>query len=111
MRKENGIPEEVDQFSFLYEERKRVVDNIYVVSKESGTLLYSNKTEVKGNKNQKCYKVVYGQDEPCEFCISCRYWENKIPGTERKKKYSLMQMDIRILPGVLKSSGRENLLF
>lgn len=47
------------------------MDNIYVVSKESGTLLYSNKTEVKGNKNQKCYKVVYGQDEPCEFCISC----------------------------------------
>ncbi len=51
-------------------------DAVYVCYEDSYDLFYINKTacriagkEKKNCIGQKCYKVLWGRDEPCEFCI------------------------------------------
>lgn len=48
-------------------------DDIYVIDKENYNLLYANELkkrtyQEKNTSGEKCYQILYGQSEPCEFC-------------------------------------------
>lgn len=51
---------------------EEMVDDIYVINKENYDLLYANELK-KGclkekQKGKKCYHILYGKSQPCEFC-------------------------------------------
>ena len=64
------IPPEIQLFRNIAEE---TANNIYVINKENYDLLYVNEHKKKicdANENLqgKCYQILHGKNEPCEFC-------------------------------------------
>lgn len=52
---------------------EEIVDDIYVISKENYNLLYTNELkngffQEEGRVGKKCYQILHGKSEPCEFC-------------------------------------------
>lgn len=66
----NRVPDEVRLFQNIASD---VADEIYVIDKENYNLLYVNEMQNTLDNStcyigEKCYKVLYGKDEPCSFC-------------------------------------------
>ena len=52
---------------------EETVDDIYVINKENYNLLYTNELKngflkEESRVGKKCYHILYGKSEPCEFC-------------------------------------------
>lgn len=52
---------------------EEIVDDIYVISKKNYNLLYTNELkngffQEEGRVGKKCYQILHGKSEPCEFC-------------------------------------------
>lgn len=52
---------------------EETVDDIYVINKENYNLLYTNELKngflkKESRVGKKCYHILYGKSEPCEFC-------------------------------------------
>ena len=66
----SGISPEIQLFRSV---AKETADDIYVIEKDSFHLLYANNLkepycEEENQGEQKCYQVLYGKSDPCEFC-------------------------------------------
>lgn len=66
----SGISPEIQLFRSV---AKETADDIYVIEKDSFNLLYANNLkepyfEEENQGEQKCYQVLHGKSEPCEFC-------------------------------------------
>lgn len=57
-------------------------DGIYVIDKENFDILYANESkDLVGNNNligNKCYKALYNQKQPCDFCTLDKYEANGV---------------------------------
>ena len=65
-----GMSAEAQLFQNIANE---TADRIYVIDKESYELLYANESkeflcQQTDCVGQKCYRVLFGKEEPCEFC-------------------------------------------
>lgn len=52
---------------------EETVDDIYVINKENYNLLYTNELkngflQEESRVGKKCYQILHGKSEPCEFC-------------------------------------------
>ena len=41
---------------------------IYVVDPANETLVFSNRKDLQGSTEGKCFERIYGKSEPCAFC-------------------------------------------
>ncbi|MCJ7856988.1 PAS domain-containing protein [Lachnospiraceae bacterium NSJ-143] len=65
-----GMSAETRMFQSLANE---TADGIYVIEKDNYDILYANESKELFDKKtvrtgEKCYKVLYGKDAPCDFC-------------------------------------------
>lgn len=64
-----------------------MADDIYVIDKENFNLLYANELKKRDYKEgipggEKCYQILYGKNEPCEFCtFNCEECSNAMKET------------------------------
>lgn len=66
----SGISPEIQLFQSI---AKETADDIYVIDKENFDLLYANERKdpywkTENQVKQKCYQLLQGKSEPCEFC-------------------------------------------
>ena len=66
----SGLSPEVQLFQHIVSES---ADDIYVIDSENYDLLYANSLKSRGGAQSafpagKCYEVLHGRTEPCEFC-------------------------------------------
>ena len=66
----SGLSPEVQLFQHIVSES---ADNIYVIDSENYNLLYANSLKSRDGAQSafsvgKCYEVLHGRTEPCEFC-------------------------------------------
>ncbi len=66
----SGISPEIQLFQSI---AKETADDIYVIDKENFDLLYANERKApywktENQAQQKCYQLLQGKSEPCEFC-------------------------------------------
>ena len=66
----SGVSPEVQLFQHIASES---ADDIYVIASETYDLLYANSLKSRGGTEKvcpsgKCYEVLHGKTEPCEFC-------------------------------------------
>ena len=90
----SGLSPEVQLFQHIVSES---ADDIYVIDSENYDLLYANSLKSRGGAQSafpagKCYEVLHGRTEPCEFCSLyfrrvCTIGRCGSPRTERKDLY------------------------
>ena len=105
-----GISSETRLFQSIIND---TTDSIYIIGRDNYDLLYVNikeesQDEKKKYAGQKCYKVLYGKDSPCEFCTLKKYQadgkehEMKVPETGRCYSTRFRETDWNGIPAYLK---------
>ena len=76
-----------------------MADDIYVIDKENFNLLYANELKKRDYKEgipggEKCYQILYGKNEPCEFCtFNCEECSNAMKETTFENNGRFLQQD------------------